>query len=31
MMDQNKVARVLESMKEQGIPQMIVSDPVAIF
>ena len=30
-MDQNKVARVLKSMEEHGIPQMIVSDPVAIF
>ena len=30
-MDQNKVARVLKSMEENGVPQMIVSDPVAIF
>lgn len=30
-MDQNKVSRVLESMEEQGVPQMIISDPVAIF
>lgn len=30
-MDQNKVARVLKSMEEHDIPQMIVSDPVAIF
>lgn len=31
IMDQNKVSRVLKSMEEQGVPQMIVSDPVAIF
>ena len=30
-MDQNKVSRVLKSMEEKGVPQMIVSDPVAIF
>lgn len=30
-MDQGKVSRVLKSMEEQGVPQMIVSDPVAIF
>ena len=30
-MDQNKVARVLKSMEEHEIPQMIISDPVAIF
>ena len=30
-MDQNKVSRVLKSMEEKGVPQMIISDPVAIF
>ncbi len=30
-MDQNKVARVLKSMEEHEIPQMVISDPVAIF
>ncbi len=30
-MDQNKVSRVLKSMEEHEIPQMIISDPVAIF
>ena len=30
-MDQNKVSRVLKSMEEKCVPQMIVSDPVAIF
>lgn len=30
-MDMNKVSRVLKAMEEQGIPQMIVSDPMAIF
>ena len=31
IMDQGKVFRVLKAMEEQGIPQMIVADPVAIF
>ena len=31
IMDQGKVFRVLEAMEEQGIPQMIVADPAAIF
>lgn len=30
-MDQNKLQRVLKAMEEQGIPQMIISDPTAIF
>ena len=30
-MDQGKVTRVLKSMEEHDVPQMIVSDPVAIF
>ena len=30
-MDQGKVARVLKSMEEHEIPQMIISDPVAVF
>ncbi|HIW20568.1 MAG TPA: Xaa-Pro peptidase family protein [Candidatus Dorea intestinavium] len=30
-MDQNKLARVLKSMEENQVPQMIISDPVAIF
>ena len=30
-MDQGKVSRVLKSMEEHGVPQMIISDPVAIF
>ncbi|MCB7304975.1 Xaa-Pro peptidase family protein [Bariatricus massiliensis] len=30
-MDTNKVSRILKSMEEKGIPQMIISDPVAIF
>ena len=30
-MDQGKLTRVLKSMEEHEIPQMIVSDPVAIF
>ena len=30
-MDQGKVTRVLKSMEEHEIPQMIISDPVAIF
>lgn len=30
-MDQNKLERVLKAMEEQGIPQMIISDPTAIF
>lgn len=30
-MDANKVSRVLKAMEEQGIPQMIISDPTAIF
>lgn len=29
-MDQNKLSRVLESMKEAGIEQLIISDPAAI-
>ena len=31
IMDQGKVFRVLKAMEEQGIPQMIMADPVAIF
>lgn len=30
-MDQGKLTRVLTSMKEHEVPQMIISDPVAIF
>ena len=30
-MDQTKVSRILEKMKEQGMPQMIISDPPAIY
>ncbi len=30
-MDTNKVNRVLEAMDEQGVPQMIITDPTAIF
>lgn len=30
-MDQGKLTRVLKSMEEHEIPQMIISDPVAIF
>ena len=30
-MDQGKVSRVLKSMEEHEVPQMIISDPVAIF
>ncbi|MBE5907085.1 MAG: aminopeptidase P family protein [Lachnospiraceae bacterium] len=30
-MDQGKLTRVLNSMKENEVPQMIISDPVAIF
>lgn len=30
-MDKGKVDRILRSMKEKGIPQMIISDPPAIF
>ncbi|MFV0363616.1 MAG: M24 family metallopeptidase [Suipraeoptans sp.] len=30
-MDQNKLKRVLKSMEENKVPQMIISDPVAIF
>ena len=30
-MDQGKVSRILKSMEEHGVPQMIISDPVAIF
>ncbi len=30
-MDINKLNRVLKSMKENDIPQMIISDPTAIF
>lgn len=30
-MDNNKLQRVLDKMGENGIPQMIISDPVAIF
>lgn len=30
-MDQGKLSRVLEKMKEQNMPQMIISDPVSIF
>lgn len=30
-MDMNKLNRVLKAMKEQGIPQMIISDSTAIF
>lgn len=30
-MDQGKVSRILAKMEEQGMPQMIISDPVAIF
>ena len=31
IMDQGKLTRVLKSMEEHEIPQMIISDPVAIF
>ena len=30
-MKENRVNRILTSMEEQGIPQMIISDPVAIY
>ena len=30
-MDQGKLTRILKSMEEHEVPQMIVSDPVAIF
>ena len=30
-MKETRVQKVLEAMKERGIPQMIISDPVAIF
>ncbi len=30
-MDQTKLERILSKMKEQGMPQMIISDPPAIF
>ncbi len=30
-MDQGKLTRILNSMKENEVPQMIISDPVAIF
>lgn len=30
-MDQTKLERILSRMKEQGMPQMIISDPPAIF
>jgi len=30
-MKENRVNNILTSMKEQGIPQMIISDPVAIY
>lgn len=30
-MDTNKVNRILAAMKEQNVPQMIISDPTAIF
>ena len=30
-MDKGKLNRILERMKEQGMPQMIITDPVAIF
>ena len=30
-MDQNKVSRILKVMEEQGMPQMIISDPTSIF
>ncbi|MCR4956610.1 MAG: Xaa-Pro peptidase family protein [Lachnospiraceae bacterium] len=30
-MNQGRLTRVLDSMKEQNIPQMIISDPLAIF
>lgn len=30
-MDQGKLTRILNSMKEHDVPQMIISDPVAIF
>ncbi len=30
-MDQGKLNRILAKMEEQGMPQMIISDPVAIF
>ncbi|MEF9942283.1 MAG: aminopeptidase P family protein [Lachnospiraceae bacterium] len=30
-MDANKVGRILKAMKEQGVPQMIISDPTAVF
>lgn len=29
-MDQNKLNRVLESMKETGIEQLLISDPASI-
>ena len=31
IMDQGKLTRILKSMEEHEVPQMIVSDPVAIF
>ncbi|MDD3140017.1 MAG: aminopeptidase P family N-terminal domain-containing protein, partial [Lachnospiraceae bacterium] len=30
-MDTNKISRVLKSMEEKGVPQMIISDPTTIF
>jgi len=30
-MDAGKVSRILKAMEEQGMPQMIISDPTAIF
>ncbi|MEF9946630.1 MAG: aminopeptidase P family protein [Lachnospiraceae bacterium] len=30
-MDMNKVNRILKSMEEKGMPQMIISDPLTIF
>lgn len=30
-MDMNKVSRILKSMEEKGMPQMIISDPLTIF
>lgn len=30
-MDTNKVGRILKSMEEKGVPQMIISDPPTIF
>ncbi len=30
-MDNNKLNRILDMMREEGLPQMIISDPVSIF